>query len=153
MSKKITEIKNILNDAADFKWLAFRLTDTGSNSIGKKFYGTQFMVNGIFACELYLKSIILMEDKKIKYTHKLNELYNLLEDSTKQKLIDEYHDIETFFKEQADSFVNWRYSSNPEIVMNAPIEQTKQVLSILDSYCTEKINSLEKKMEKINIQK
>ena len=38
MSKKITEIKNILNDAADFKWLAFRLTDTGSNSIGKKFY-------------------------------------------------------------------------------------------------------------------
>lgn len=151
MSKKITEIKNILNDAADFKWLAFRLTDTGSNSIGKKFYGTQFMVNGIFACELYLKSIILMEDKKIKYTHKLNELYNLLEDSTKQKLIDEYHDIETFFKEQADSFVNWRYSSNPEIVINAPIEQTKQVLSILDSYCTEKINSLEKKMEKINI--
>lgn len=98
MSKKITEIKNILNDAADFKWLAFRLTDTGSNSIGKKFYGTQFMVNGIFACELYLKSIILMEDKKIKYTHKLNELYNLLEDSTKQKLIDEYHDIETFLK-------------------------------------------------------
>lgn len=151
MSKKITEIKNILNDAADFKWLAFRLTDTGSNSIGKKFYGTQFMVNGIFACELYLKSIILMEDKEIKYTHKLNELYNLLEDSTKQKLIDEYHDIEPFFKEQADSFVNWRYSSNPEIIMNAPIEQTKQVLSLLDSCCTEKINSLEEKMKKINI--
>ena len=58
MDKKIIYIRNLLNNANDFKYIAFRLTDTGKNKVGNKFYGTQFFVNGSFAIELYFKSLI-----------------------------------------------------------------------------------------------
>ncbi len=67
------------------------------------------IVNEIFACELFLKSMLIIKTKhKIIKGHKLLELYNLLCDETIEKNMSKY-DFVNELEKISNSFVEWRY--------------------------------------------
>lgn len=65
-------------------------------------------VNGLFACELYLKYMI---GDKAKGIHNLKILFSLLEDKKRKELesIDSKYDLNELLNTIGDGFINWRY--------------------------------------------
>ena len=82
-------------------------------------YTTPATVNSAFACEVYLKAILLFYDIPVKKEHKIKELYAMLPDRIKEwtKLAvtngDERIWRDVFGRELleniSDAFVEWRY--------------------------------------------
>lgn len=68
------------------------------------------VVNEVFACELFLKSMIMIKtgEKSIK-KHKLLELYDLLNIETIEKSLLKKYDFKEELQKISDSFVTWRY--------------------------------------------
>lgn len=67
------------------------------------------MVNALFSCELFLKALLILRDKKIPRGHSLKKLLNkanLLMD-VKKKLIN--YDFEEELDKIDNSFAEWRY--------------------------------------------
>lgn len=75
------------------------------------------VVNCAFACELYMKAIIIYnsENNATRSYHNLNQLFNDLPSSVQKELGNEYkqilnEELGTLLGESGDSFVNWRYA-------------------------------------------
>ena len=68
------------------------------------------VVNEVFACELFLKSMIMIKtgEKSIK-KHELLELYDLLDIETIEKSLLKKYDFKEELQKISDSFVTWRY--------------------------------------------
>ena len=97
------------------------------------------VVNGALGCELYIKSML----SSVPKTHKLNELFELLEQSIQScvfsimvdigKMKDSQYDEDKFREqlgEYGDSFVEWRYfyEYEPKIDINF----IKNLLAVLE---------------------
>lgn len=50
------------------------------------------ITNGCFACELYLKTLLMKQKKVIKGTHNLNKLFNSINGKTQNKIIKKFID-------------------------------------------------------------
>lgn len=50
------------------------------------------ITNGCFACELYLKTLLMKQKKVIKETHNLNILFNLINGKTQNQIIKKFTD-------------------------------------------------------------
>lgn len=142
MDKNIIYVRNMLSNANDFKYIAFRLTDTGKNKIGNKFYGTQFFVNGSFSVELYLKALLLFDGIKVPATHNLKSLYNHLSKVRKKELKRLCPKMISYLNEQKDFFIKWRYRHEYGCLVGS-ITDMKDVLNILETYCNNIIRELE----------
>ncbi len=82
-------------------------------------YFTPATVNSAFACEVYLKALLLFYDIKIGKQHKIKELYEMLPEQAKNGIRSEitntydgkWYDL--FWLESlehiSDAFVEWRY--------------------------------------------
>ena len=103
------------SDCAD---LAMKEFDPGKTNV--EWYITPAIVNSAFACEVYLKTLLVSYNYTLKKEHKLKELYEMLPENDK-----EYIKRETtvnygggwkdgFGIERlvniSDAFVKWRYS-------------------------------------------
>lgn len=112
---------NKLNDVSKMAVNAYRsgrqFMMTGINTSGfgivihNRLYPTIIaaVVNEVFACELFLKSMIMIRTgKKSIKKHKLLELYDLLGIEAIEKSLLKY-DIREELKKISDSFVTWRY--------------------------------------------
>lgn len=85
------------------------------------FYAFPAIVNLSFACELYLKALILRQHREdVKQTHNLMELYNVLPANIHDELEVEFRKYtkRVSFKKtieiHASAFENWRYGFEPE---------------------------------------
>ena len=137
MDKNQLIFKAIIHSANGFKTIAMNLYKDFKNQ-PKKFMGTQYFVNGIFAVELYLKAILLIKYGKYPKEHKLLELYNLLPKKVKDELNNNYPDFGEFLINENVAFENWRYFFEKGGIYGH-VNQTKNALIILEEYC-ENIN-------------
>ncbi len=88
-------------------------------------YWDPIAINLAFSCEIYLKALRMLEnDGKFITGHDLKQLFDILEEKTKNeiekdyqelcceepKVKNRYKDIEIFLKENNLVFVKWRYT-------------------------------------------
>ena len=76
-----------------------------------------YFVNTSFACELYLKALLIKnsDNSKIKRSHDLESLFHDLEPEQKQEIEKKYSEkchipLDELFKADKDSFEEWRYA-------------------------------------------
>lgn len=74
------------------------------------------IVNEIFACELFFKSLIMIKNKNTVRGHLLNELYDLLDESDIKSRLANYN-VEEEIEKISNSFQNWRYSYEQDELM------------------------------------
>ena len=69
------------------------------------------VTNITFACELYLKAIILYKQGSVKPVHSIEELFNQLDEEDKEiiKNSSKIFDWTQFMEELDAAFVTWRY--------------------------------------------
>ena len=109
-------------------------------------YTTPQVVNLAFACEVYLKTLLIFSEIDIGRKHKLNELFDALQDVDKQY-------IEVCMKRcypvrsvsglrkidmEADAFVNWRYSYE-KTTLSCDISYLDALAKILQTMCSKKL--------------
>lgn len=136
MSKAIFMTKNILNSANDFK--AVTLMILSQIDENNKYYPTPFFVNGVFAIELYLKTIYLANNKKYINTHELKKIYGLLPPKDKEELLRMQNSIDKVFEYYNDSFEKWRYSYEKNGFLHGNDGSILDTLDTLDKYCNSK---------------
>ena len=162
MKKRIIEFRNMVANANDFKYLAFRLIEFGKNKFENKIYGSQFFVNGGFSIELYLKAIAKYEDKMIKKSHELNKLFYSLNKNTRIYLEKEFScefedymkkeknyllktefsdNLEEYLNKEKNVFDNWRYCHEHSCLIGS-IVHMKIVLNILEKYCNDLVKEI-----------
>lgn len=108
-----------------------------------------FIVNMSFACELYLKLIVINNGKTIgevkKQSHNLYDLYNLLTDAQKNYIYNSFkrpmiYSIEQELKEINSAFPDWRYlvldkaNGSQKKIQYKP-HFVKEFTQILDNFC------------------
>lgn len=107
------------SDCADF---AMKEYDPGITNV--EWYTTPAIVNSAFACEVFLKALLIYHNIAVKKAHKLKELYELLPAEDKARIKQDtliecpigWNDgfgLERL-EQISDAFVKWRY--NYEIV-------------------------------------
>ena len=71
------------------------------------------MTNIAFSCEMYLKTLYYIENKKYKKGHKLNELFNSLSEELKSRIIEKMSydklDFQAKLISHSNAFEKWRY--------------------------------------------
>lgn len=79
-------------------------------------YSGPYIVNMIFACELYLKALLCHDKIDYKKIHKLDELFELLPEEYKQEITNSYNSkvtngisLNEFTQKHANAFVEKRY--------------------------------------------
>ena len=95
-------LKKFRHDTADIEW-----------------YSTPSIINSAFACEVYLKAMLLFSNIPIKKEHKIKELYKMIPDQIKDEIKSMvtrgcesiWYDSFGFEKLDniSDAFVEWRY--------------------------------------------
>ena len=138
------EIKQ--NEIADDFYEAYRRCFEAKNpkvdEFGIKVYeivSVPGFVNGLFACELYLKCLLgdkLSQISKTR-THNLKSLYNKLDNDTKKILkdvqIDPKYKLEDLLKNIGNGFIAWRYifeDGNEKFGDKHPFEYTEYFLKV-----------------------
>ena len=122
--EKETKLNRALMDADGFLFAANFLRDAiFANYLGLVVYGPAYTANLAFACELYLKQLLILEDNEQR-GHKLKDLYNCLSADSKDFISAEYVKRCNDFKEKHDvtlssfedclenyntAFEDWRY--------------------------------------------
>lgn len=106
-------IKDCISNANDFYNTACEI-DNKRLAFSYK-YASVFATNLAFACELYLKAILMSEKQKLYIIHKLDDLYNQISSQTKAKLETEFNRnefgyiLDQSLKKCSDTFTNFRY--------------------------------------------
>lgn len=111
-------------------------------------------INYSFACELYLKALSLHMESSCRRTHNLFELYNALDDDTKDLLARKYEkneqngyqkhfkDLREMLKVHQNTFVDFRYAYEEKMEgesISIYIEDMRNLLEVLeDTYLTYK---------------
>ena len=109
---------NILINADDFYNAYQRCLESKNSRVVNgvtvsSYLGIPAIVNAAFACELYLKSMIM----EVKRCHDLKEFYDLVPQSIKNMMRREYKKapipyaktIEDAIEKVKDTFIDWRY--------------------------------------------
>ena len=108
-----------------------------------------FIVNMSFACELYLKMILINNGKSIdevkKESHNLYNLYRLLTDEQRNDIYNSFkrpmiYSIEKELKEINSAFADWRYlvldkANGRQKKMQYKPYFVKEFTQILDEFC------------------
>ena len=113
------QLKECLVSATSFLSVAIDLSQDLIGMTAGKMYPC--VVNGAFACELFMKAIIGASDPNgIPRSHKLKELYSALDKKTQNSIKTEYRKISDFplddlLDESDNAFVEWRYAHEQEV--------------------------------------
>ena len=97
-------------------------------------------VNGLFACELYFKWLLDIDDKvneiKARKSHNIKELFDLLDESIKNELKEnDYksdYNLEDLLSKIGKGFVEWRYifeDENENFGEQSPFLYTEEFLN------------------------
>lgn len=99
------------------------------------------IVNAAFACELLLKAIVIMEQKREERFrgHKLSELFEMMKPETQVviKRKANIFDWDGFMKESSNAFVEWRYLHEEDKVMFISSSELHRFYSSLKEYYEE----------------
>ncbi len=102
------------------------------------------MVNISFACELYFKAIYIWNNKcqEIVGEHALKELFNMLDKSLRQRIIQEtkIDNWERFIKESSTAFNDWRYVYEKDKCFWGHSGSLFALAAVLDKICEEIIS-------------
>ena len=117
---KIFDCQQMFRHACAFSDCAdFAMREFDPKKINVEWYTTPATVNSAFACEVYLKALLLYCDIPIERQHKLKELFELLPDKTKKwiklTVLNSYGAWKDAFGFDlldgiSDAFVKWRYN-------------------------------------------
>ena len=82
---KMFDCQQIFRHACAFSDCAdFAMREFDPKKINVEWYTTPATVNSAFACEAYLKALLLYYDVPLKKQHELKELYDMLPDKAKE---------------------------------------------------------------------
>lgn len=97
------------------------------------------VVNCVFACELYMKAIIIHDNanNETRLGHNLNKIFNDLPLSTQKRLSNKYkqiynEELSALLDESGNSFINWRYAYEKGCGIN--ITKAMKFAEILKEY-------------------
>ena len=98
----------------------------------KRIVSIPAFVNGLFACELYLK---FLSDKEINHEHDIKNIYNSLNDEIKKEIqkvpCNKKYNLDQLLKDIGKGFVEWRYifeDDNHNFGNDYPFEYTQYFL-------------------------
>ena len=84
------------------------------------YYAYPLSVNAAFSCELFIKSLLALEETEYNRGHYLYDLYSLLSHNAKTRIKNRFsesgstEDVEELVKAYNRAFVEWRYPFDPE---------------------------------------
>lgn len=96
------------------------------------------IINAAFACELLLKAVVIMEQKREErfHEHKLSELFNMMKPETQVTIKSKANifDWDGFMQKSSNAFVEWRYSHEEDKVMFISSSDLHRLYSALKEY-------------------
>lgn len=99
------------------------------------------IVNAVFACELLLKAVVIMEQKRDErfHEHKLSELFNMMKPETQVTIKSRANifDWDEFVQESSNAFVEWRYMHEKDKIMVISFLDSHRLYSALKEYYEE----------------
>lgn len=99
------------------------------------------VVNLAFACELYMKSLLMLQKKSqsVVQGHMLDNLFSQLNDDVKKRILAEVHinNWDEFMKDSSNAFDAWRYFYEKDKSMFGHIPELLRLANVLDLICTE----------------
>ena len=104
---------------------------------GLVIYTYAFSVNITFACELFMKAILIYEEttENIK-THKMKELFKLISAEAQEVIKNKFPgDLDKLLDEIDDSFVKWRYAFENRVSID--VTNTMNFAKVLNEYLAE----------------
>lgn len=111
-----------INEADSFLWVARKIEDSDQFLCGGMY---PFTVNAAFACELYMKAILIhfSSDGTIVKGHKLDELFKVLPDDAQSQIEASFneqykHDLDILLTEISTAFIDWRYAFEHGVAIN-----------------------------------
>lgn len=115
-------------------------------------FSSVYVVNLAFACELYLKALLLLKNinfPKGNEGHNLKKLYNCLDNSCKSEITQKFNcttSIDIFFENHLKVFVNYRYpyeikNDRKPVHLNELETFTNVLESVCEKYQEEKTNA------------
>ena len=132
------ELQSLRNNASAFKKSAERSLEQRQLTNGQiESYVVPAIVNLAFSIELYLKFLLLAEKKTLKKTHRLLDLFNLLDSTTKQKIINltkyDKDEFESLLSKHTEAFEDWRYIYEKNESISANMEFMKKLVDCVES--------------------
>ena len=107
MIKKIKgSFDSILRTAKSFYEVSMNIIDD-KETFEK--YSIPFVVNSMFAIELFIKALLTYDDIDYTKIHDLKKLFDKISENRKRRIKTNYNDIEEFLQENYESFIWWRY--------------------------------------------
>lgn len=104
-----------INEADSFLWVARKIEEDFDGFLSGGMY--PFTVNIAFACELYMKAILIYgsTENTIIRVHKLDELFDVLPNDAKVQIEALYsrqlkRDFRSLLSEISNTFIDWRYA-------------------------------------------
>lgn len=99
------------------------------------------VVNLAFACELYIKALLILQRKKqdVVSGHKLAELFSALDEDTKNRVLTDVSikNWDIFMRDSSDAFEAWRYFYEKDKCMVGHIPELFNLANTLDAICEE----------------
>ena len=115
--------KVCIEAAHEFLHIAEQCSNDALELLCEKMY--PFAVNAAFACELFLKGILIHNapQKSVLKIHDLEKLFLELTPSQQSTIKNNFNKrynctFETFLKETKDTFINWRYPMEKVLKLN-----------------------------------
>lgn len=146
----MTDLVGMYLQAITFLDCAYLCNETAGSEKGRArsiYLGTPVIVNCAFACEIFLKLLLALQNTEYKKCHGLKDLFDLLSKETKEKinscLLQNYgtlKDVNGFelLQMYSNAFTEWRYSYE---YYNLQIDQTFLFVfcEILKKECEDKL--------------
>lgn len=134
MIKKIKgNFDSILRTAESFYEVSMNIIDD-KETFEK--YSIPFVVNSMFAIELFIKALLTYDDIDYTKIHDLKKLFDKISKNRKRHIKDSYNDIEEFLQENYESFIWWRYCFEYEL-LGISIDEVLNTLMALKKECDE----------------
>ena len=134
MIKKIKgNFDSILRTAESFYEVSMNIIDD-KETFEK--YSISFVVNSMFAIELFIKALLTYDDIDYTKIHDLKKLFDKISKNRKRHIKDSYNDIEEFLQENYESFIWWRYCFEYEL-LGISIDEVLNTLVALKKECDE----------------
>lgn len=125
-------------------WHAQGFKDAADAIYEKEIY-KPVIVNLAFSCELYMKSLLMLQRKCqiVVEGHKLKDLFENLEEPIKQRILREINinNWKDFIQDSSDAFEAWRYYYEEDKAMRiGHIPELFRLADTLDRICAEKFS-------------
>lgn len=128
-------------------WEAQDFKDTANAAYKKELY-KPVIVNFAFACELYMKSLLMLQrkSKDVVVGHELNNLFLDLDNPIRERIVREtkIKKWDEFMSDSSNAFEAWRYYYEKDKSMVGHISELSDLANTLDNICTEIFSVKEK---------